>query len=109
MTRNTGLTLAQILAELPNAVSCSGGCREPGDGYPRGMLVNEIGQIFEAGGIEGNKAEDELAKLLASKDQAVRYVAYSYLSNSTRRLGAETRSALQVFKLNPENKELVAE
>ena len=63
MTRNTGLTLAQILAELPNAVSCSGGCREPGDGYPRGMLVNEIGQIFEAGGIEGNKAEDELAKL----------------------------------------------
>ncbi len=108
MLRKTTLTLEEILKEMPGATGC---CCEGFDtrkGYPTGLLVNEIGQIFWAGDGDAAKAETELARLLGDASEDVRYIAWCYLSNGDHvRLGP-TRTAMDEFQKREENGHVLA-
>ena len=110
MSRQTGLTIAEILAALPSAGKCplESGQNGPRVGFPICLLVNEIGAIFEDGKAEADEAEDALVELLKSPEQSARYIAHCYLTQSTRRLSVETRSAISVFMMDPTNAALVS-
>jgi hypothetical protein len=98
MSRKTSMTLEQLIEQLPEAVSCCGShCGNGGSGYPVGMLVNKIGQIFNADTDESDAAEKKLAELLTSDDWGVRWIAGQYLVDSSRPLSAETTEALRLY------------
>ena len=92
--RQTSLTLEELEKEL----------EIPQSGYPRCLVVNEIGVIFLES--EGKEGEETLIKLLKSNNPSDRFVAFCYLS-STPQLREKHASRLEAFKKDVTNKEMV--
>lgn len=105
MPRQTGMSLKEIISELPTAVNCGGGQCEAGPGYPAGLLVNEVGAIFESGSEESVEAEQLLAKLLTSERKGSRWIAWRYLCETKREMSPATIEALRAFRGSPMNSE----
>ena len=87
----------------PNASSCASGV----PGYPRCLIVNEIGQIFWVGGTEAEQAKVELCKLLESPDRDDRFIAYHYLVEDEAVLDPDTVAQIGLFRSNPQNSDII--
>lgn len=95
--RQTGLTFEDLLKEFDN----------PASRFPKCLLINEIGEIFENKKEQAAEAESFLRQLLANSDEdSHKFLAFCYLSNNSA--NEATAVSLKTFADNPQNAEIVA-
>ena len=113
--RQTDFTLDQIREMLKTGQAASGGkalgalCKALVNGLPIGLVFNEIGLIFLAGGDEGRRAETDLLDILQGEPLKERDVAYFYLKTGscTAVTSPEALAVIAAFEAAPQNAETV--
>lgn len=111
MPRQTSMSLEELKLVLAegNTVDCSERplCQvcslAP---MPRGLVYNEIGNIFLEDGEESVAAGEFLLQCLRGSDEEGKFYGYAYLSQATVK-SPEVKTALKEFESNPENEETV--
>ena len=93
------MSLDQLLKELKN----------PSLGYPRCLIINEIGEVcLDGNAEERKKAEQALLTMLRDREEESREIVFACLS-IIEHPDPETAVALQEFKIDPVNKAMVEE
>lgn len=108
MAQKTTLTFDKIVEYLGDAVEPQTGEEaETLNGYPLCLLVNELGEIFSAGGANAVAAERKLVEILGHQNDAARWIAYRYLQDSTQPLSRDGAAKFAAFCENPDNVRIV--
>lgn len=108
MAQKTTLTLDNIVEYLKDALEPETGEEaEILKGYPLCLLVNELGEIFSAGGADAVAAERKLVDILNHLNDAARWIAYRYLADSKRPLSRDGAAKFAAFCENPDNVRIV--
>jgi hypothetical protein len=94
--------------EAPSGERAPGAlCKALSSGLPVGLVMNEIGLIFLAGGEEGGKAEADLLAMLQSGQEKRRLTALFFLKSGIAVAGPAALEALADFEAAPQNKKTV--
>jgi hypothetical protein len=104
MARQTKLTLDELKKELdsPDGLCCGLSDRN-GTGYPLGLLVNEVGEIFSKKGPDAQKAEDLLMQLLSGGADAAQWISFQYLKEGAATLSDANKTKFATFYEDPAN------
>jgi len=98
MPQQTSLSVAQLLEELKN----------PRLGYPRCLIINEVGEVAREGEEEPAQiAKEALRGLLSSLDESDKYLAVCYLT-FVGDLTPESGQVWNEFVANPDNARIVS-
>lgn len=98
--RQTNLSVDDLLKQLDNPMD-----------YPRCLIINELGIICLFDNDASNrkkKAEQALRRLLRDKEEKSRDIVFAWLSTICN-LDPETAIALEEFKVDPANKQIIQE